>query len=123
YPEIVMTFPGTDARIEATSDRTDTSLSGEYIYTRSNDAGENVEYRLPFTAQCSDSRRFAWLDPSWNPGEPISNKWVVNFDEQTGPAVAELRTLPDGMNVWGTVMTPTGDDGQLAGTFENGRLR
>lgn len=123
YPQIIMTFPGTDARIEANSDRTDTSLSGEYIYTRSSDTGESVEYRLPFTAQCSDSRRFAWLDPAWKPGEPISNKWVVNFDERTGPAVAELRTLPDGMNVWGTVMTPTGDDGQLAGTFENGRLR
>ncbi len=123
YPQIVLTFPGTTARIEATSDRTDTSLSGEYIYTRNNDAGEEVEYRLPFSAQCSDSRRFAWLDPNWLPEDPIAPRWVVNFDERSGPAVAELRTLPDGVTVWGTVMTPTGDDGQLAGTFENGRLR
>lgn len=123
YPQVIFTFPGTEARIEATSDRSDTALSGEYIYTHKNDSGVDVEYRLPFTAQCSDSRRFGWLDPNWKPGEPIQPRWVVNFDERTGPSVAEFHTLPDGMNVLGTVMTPTGDDGQLAGTFENGRLR
>lgn len=123
FPSVVIAFPNTSARIEANVDNTDTAMSGEYIYTRKGENEDEVEYRLPFTAQCSDSRRFAWIDPNWTPGEPIASRWVVNFDERSGPAVAELRTLPDGMNVWGTVMTPTGDDGQLAGTFENGRLR
>jgi len=123
FPHLVMTFPDTDARIEATVDRNNTAMSGEYIYTRNNEAGDPVEYRLAFKAECSDSRRFGWIDPEWTPGDPIASRWVVNFDERSGPAIAELRTLPDGFTVLGTVMTPTGDDGQLAGTFEAGRLR
>lgn len=117
-PAVVFTFPGTEARIEATTDETGTSMSGEYIYTR-----EGVEHRLPFTAHCSDARRFAWIDPAWKAGEPIAGRWSINFDERGGPAIAELRTLGDGETVVGTVMTPTGDDGLLVGTFESGRLR
>lgn len=122
-PEVILTFPGTDARIVAILDGPTTGFTGEYIYTRDSDDGEPVEYRLPFRAQCSDSRRFAWLDPEWSPAEPIAPRWTLHFDTREGPAIAELRTLPDGMNVLGTVITPTGDDGHLAGTFEKGRLR
>ncbi len=124
-PLNIITFPGTDARIEATVNDSNTALGGEYIYTRNNAEGVAVEYRLPFIAQCGDSRRFAWIEPGEEPAEfgPLADRWVVSFDERTGPAVAELVTLPDGINVVGTVMTPTGDDGQLAGSYEEGRLR
>ncbi len=123
FPSVVITFPDTEARIEATLDVSGASMTGEYIYTRANESGDDVEYRLAFKGECSDSRRFAWIDPEWIPDEPIDTRWVVNFDERSGPAIAELRTLPDGMSVLGTVITPTGDDGQLAGTYEKGRLR
>lgn len=118
HPALVMTFPGTKARIEATLNASGTGMSGEYIYTR-----DEVEHRLPYTAYCSDGRRFAWIDPAWTPGDPIAERWSVTFDERQGPAIAELRTLPDGETVTGTVMTPQGDDGLLVGTFESGRLR
>lgn len=126
-PSYTITFPDTDARIEATINSSNTSLGGEYIYTRANSEGENVEYRLPFLAQVSDIRRFEWLesDGEEDAAEPaeLAERWSVTFDKRKGPAVAELKTLPDGINVYGTVMTPTGDDGHLAGTFQNGRLR
>lgn len=123
YPKVTMTFAGTEARIESVLDEASTGLAGEYVYARTNGEGEEIEYRLPFRAWNSDGRRFAWLDPEWTPGDAIAGRWSLHFDEREGPAVAELVTLPDGMNVLGTVMTPTGDDGQLAGTFEKGRLR
>ncbi len=126
-PSYTITFPNTDARIEATINSTNTGLGGEYIYTRANSEGENVEYRLPFSAQVSDTRRFEWIESedSDEDAEPakLAERWSVTFDRRKGPAVAELQTLPDGINVYGTVMTPTGDDGHLAGTFQNGRLR
>jgi thiol-disulfide isomerase/thioredoxin len=124
-PLNIITFHGTDARIEATVNDSNTGLGGEYIYTRKNSEGEPVEYRLPFRAHCSDMRRFAWLEAGEEPVDagPLADRWVVSFDERTGPAVAEFVTMPDGINVVGTVMTPTGDDGQLAGSFEQGRLR
>ncbi|GAB5497440.1 MAG: hypothetical protein Phyf2KO_25200 [Phycisphaerales bacterium] len=126
-PSYTITFPNTEARIEATINNSNTGLGGEYIYTRANSEGENVEYRLPFSAQVSDTRRFEWVEQQdanedEEPAE-LAERWSVTFDKRKGPAVAELHTLPDGINVYGTVMTPTGDDGHLAGTFQNGRLR
>lgn len=125
-PSYTITFPDTDARIEATINSTNTSLGGEYIYNRTNSEGEDVEYRLPFSSQVSDIRRYDWIDTDTDEqGETkrLAKRWTVSFDKRKGPAIAELYTLPDGINVYGTVMTPTGDDGHLAGTFQNGRLR
>jgi len=124
-PLNIITFPGTDARIEATVNSSNTGLGGEYIYTHENDEGEAVEYRLPFIAQCSDTRRFAWLEAGEDEVATgrLAERWAVSFDERTGPAIAEFITLPDGINVVGTVRTLAEDDGQLAGSFEQGRLR
>lgn len=131
HPNYTFEFEGTPARIDATLNQTTTGFSGEYIYTRKSGQGDSVEYRLPFSAEISDLRRFPWLEP---PGasddnaadkkdDKLPERWSISFDERKGPAIAEFRTLPDGINVYGTVVLPTGDDGHLAGTFERGRLR
>lgn len=111
------------ARIEGSWGSLGVEMRGEYIYTRDGPDGP-VEYRLPFRALNGDARRFD--EPDLNePSPPVElpTLWRVTFERREGPAVATLRLLPDGRNVVGTVMTPTGDDGLLAGVFVEGRLR
>jgi peroxiredoxin len=111
------------ARIEGSWGSRGVEMRGEYIYTRDGPDGP-VEYRLPFRALNGDSRRFDEPDLT-EPAPPaeLPTRWRVSFERREGPAVATLRLLPDGRSVVGTIMTPTGDDGLLAGVFVGGRLR
>lgn len=118
-----MTFPETNARIEAAVEQGALKLMGEYIYERQTDAGA-VEFRMPFTAVNGDGRRYDTPEPDEpEPMPGLPSNWSVTFESREGPAVMSLRVLPDGRHVQGTIATPTGDDGVLFGVFYDGRLR
>lgn len=121
HPSLTMAFSGTEARIEATVGGTNTDMSGEYIYTNTNEQGEAVEFRLPFHADNDDPRRFA---PVTGDVEiELAPDWLVTFDDRPSPAIGHFVVLPDGINVYGSVRSPGFVDEPLVGTFEHGRLR
>lgn len=122
-PRLRLTFPGSNAAIEASVESGGIRLLGEYIYSRNTDAGP-VEYRLPFVAINGDGRRFDTPEPKEPEAPPtLEPDWRVTFESREGPAVMSLRLLPDGRHVQGTVSTPTGDDGVLFGVFHDEQLR
>ena len=121
HPSLTMAFAGSDARIEATVGGTNTDMSGEYVYTNTNEQGEAVEFRLPFHANNDDPRRFEPV--SGDVEVELAPDWLVTFDDRPSPAIGHFRVLPDGINVYGSVRSPGFVDGPLVGTFEHGRLR
>lgn len=116
-------IPHYDAHIRGVSDITGTILDGTYYITK----GPDFQYALPFVARINPlpdqdpTRRQADLlvDAYEN---TLPEVWAIDFADEDHPAVGRFYTLPDGVNVQGTILTTTGDYRYLTGEWTGSEL-
>lgn len=125
----VIDIPHYNATITGFVDATGTTMQGDYIRPY----GEDDRF-MTLTARLTTSTSYTLdavdenisfptdiLQRAYN--NPLAERWTIDFAQDEDPAVGVFHTLPDGINVSGTIITPTGDYRYLTGVWDGARLR
>ncbi|MEO0512247.1 MAG: TlpA disulfide reductase family protein [Planctomycetota bacterium] len=122
-------LPHYNAVISGVCAGTGVIMVGDYVRT----VDAETERILPFRAELNalnayrpDAIDDAVSDPQGVLARalatPLAARWEIDFQDEQDIAVGQFRTLPDGLNVEGTILTTTGDYRHLAGRWDGVRL-
>lgn len=127
----IMDFPHYDSSIRGDVSVQGNNMNGQFFITK----GPDLQRVVNFNARLNAA---PWLDAEGNqivpegPTEaemltsaltnPLPTTWAIDFADQDTPSVGRFYTLPDGVNVEGTILNVTGDYRYLNGTWDGTNL-
>ena len=117
HSEVVIAFPHYDSEIRARFADEQQRLEG--TWTKTSRDGKTIS--MAFQAVAGERRRWPEAGAA-AAGVDVAGRWRMSFEE-SGDAVGELRAGDEEGTVVGTVMTPSGDYGFLAGVVDGRTVR